>query len=173
MRFDVLFDQEVMKQFDFHNEYVGYVLDNEEFEKDFRIKVFIPELFGYPYAETIRDNSIELDVSTNHIINEDELNITHKLQRCDFIYATCLLHRSSFYSKETLISENKPRIGEKVMVKFINGNPQNCVYTNTLFLTKNENAYIYVDKTDGRLSVSSRGINIVPNEGGRIYWELD
>lgn len=179
-----LFENHIMDRFDFSKEYVGYVIDNSEFEEKFTIKVFIPELFGYNYEEFVQsrnnptetitnvDSGIkELSILNDNIINREELNISTTIQSSDYITARILIDRHSFKSLEDFIFDNKPDLGKKVLVKFLNENPLNCIYTNTLFLGDNEDPYLYI-KDDGSIGEdSSIGGNKTSTNGeSKIYW---
>lgn len=134
-----LFDNKVIHQFDFSGEYIGYVLDNSEYENTLMIKVFIPELFGYNYTPSIKniDNTVEL--SKSHILNNEDLNITTRINKQEYLYARILIERHFLNeSKTDFIKSTKPEVGQKVIVSFFNNNPNNCVYTNTVFLSDGE-----------------------------------
>lgn len=169
-----LFREDIMNHFDFTHEYIGYVIDNSSFEEDFTIKVFIPELFGYEYQEYTQNNKKFSNISSkinnisfpiNNISNLNELKIKSEIKSSEFLIARILIERHTFMSKEHFIFGNKPDIGKKVIVKFLNGNPLNCIYTNSLFLGDNENANIEI-KDNGNIDDV-----ITPGEG-KVYWTI-
>lgn len=172
---DELFSRNVLQQFDFESEYVGYVLDNTEFEETLKIKVFIPELFGYTYSPTISSENKEISLSTDHILNIDELNVKTNIIKREFVYAKILLERHFLHSEEEFLRACKPNIGEKVIVKFLNGNPCNCIYTNTLFLSDGESITIEKNNNENNNPI----INIINNnttnrsKASKIVWEFD
>jgi len=131
-----LFKKEIIHDFNFDEEYIGYTLDNSEFEDTLEIKVFIPELFGYNYNENISSIEKEIPIEKDHLLNT--LNTTGMIKKGDFVKARILIERYFLTTKEEFIKACKPNIGDKVMVRFINGNPNNCVYSNTLFISNNE-----------------------------------
>lgn len=175
-----LFENHIMDRFDFSKEYIGYVIDNSEFETKFTINVFIPELFGYNYEEFVKsrnnkegkisniENGLkEYSITNDKIINKENLKLSTSIKSSDYITARILINRQSFKSIKQFIFDNKPDLGKKVLIKFLNGNPLNCVYTNTLFLGDNEDPYLYI-KEDGTIEEDINGDNT--NKDNKIYW---
>jgi len=139
MQHKLVFDDKIVHRFNFKGEYVGYVLDNSDFEETLEVKVFIPELFGYNYTPTIKNIDQTLNISTSHILNRDEINILTELKKQEYIYSRILIDRSSLTgTKDTFLKHNKPEIGDKIIVSFFNNNPNNCIYENKIFLTEGE-----------------------------------
>lgn len=170
-----LFSRNVLQQFDFESEYIGYVLDNTEFEETLKVKIFIPELFGYTYSPTISSENNEISISTDHIINISELNMKTDIIKREFVYAKILLERHFLHSQEEFLRACKPNIGDKVIVRFLNGNPNNCIYTNTLFLSDGESISIEKNNNENDNPI----INIINNntsnraKASKITWEFD
>lgn len=138
MQNQVLFNRKIMQNFDFQGEYIGYVIDNSEFEETLKIKVFIPELFGYNYSVGIPKESKEISISKDHILNSEDININLKIKQNEFIYSRIIIERQCLSSKDYFIYCCKPDIGDKVIVSFFNGNPSNCVYSNNILLSEGE-----------------------------------
>ena len=172
-----LFENHILEHFDFTKEYVGYVIDNSEFEENFSIKVFIPELFGYQYEEyiqahneqtttNIEENEITINFNNEQIINIDELDAKNSIIKTEYIVAKILIERHSFNSYDNFIFCNKPDVGRKVLVKFLNDNPSNCIYTNTLFLSENENPTMYINSKNNTISDGNTATN------GKVYWVI-
>lgn len=155
MQDNLLFEEQVMKQFNFKNDYIAYVIDNSSFETDFTVKAFIPELFGFQYEKFEQNNQLLsninkdftlVSIDKNSLSNPDEINIKSEIQKSNFVIARILIERHSFRSKEDFIFDNKPNIGDKILIKFLNDNPLNCVFTNTLFLGDNEDVFNYINE---------------------------
>lgn len=160
MQHNSIFDDKIVHRFNFKGKYIGYVLDNSEFESNLQIKVFIPELFGYNYTPAIKNIDKTLELSTNHIFNKDSVNITTQLNKQEYLNARILLDRSDLMTnKENFIKKCMPNIGEKVIVSFFNENPNNCVYINTIFLTDGESLEITEDN-----NTSSTIIKLIQNK---------
>lgn len=168
-----LFDEKIVHRFNFQGEYVGYVLDNSEFEDTLQIKVFVPELFGYNYTPAIKNIDSTVEISTSHLFNKDEVNITTQVNKQEYIYARIMLDKADIKgTKESFLKEVRPEIGEKVIVYFFNNNPTNCVYENKLFLTDGETLEITEDTT-----TASKIIKIINGESekksktDKIVWQ--
>lgn len=168
-----LFDEKIVHRFNFQEEYVGYVLDNSEFEDTLQIKVFVPELFGYNYTPTIKNIDSIVEISTSHLFNKDDINITTQVNKQEYIYARIMLNKADITgTKESFLKEVRPEIGEKVIVYFFNNNPTNCVYENKIFLTDGETLEITEDTT-----TASKIIKIINGESekksktDKIVWQ--
>ncbi|HQL11788.1 MAG TPA: hypothetical protein PK507_02105 [bacterium] len=158
-----LFDDKIIHRFNFQGEYVGYVLDNSEFEDTLKIKVFVPELFGYNYTPAIKNIDNTVEISTSHLFNKNDINITTQINKQEYIYARIMLDKADITgTKESFLKEVRPEIGEKVIVYFFNNNPTNCVYENKLFLTDGESLEITEDKT-----TASKIIKIINEEDSK------
>lgn len=168
-----VFDDKIVHRFDFKGYYIGYVLDNSEFEETLQIKVFIPELFGYNYTPNIKNIDKKLELSTSHIFNRDFINIKTQIDKQEYIYSRILIDRNSLIgSKENFIKINKPDIGDKVLVSFFNNNPNNCIYENKIFLADSESLQVIEDT-----KTSTKTIKIVntgktnKSETDKITWQ--
>lgn len=159
-----LFENKIIDRFNFSGYYIGYVLDNSEFENTLQIKVFIPELFGYMYNPAINNIDSSVDISTSHLLNDD-VKLTTKIDKQEYVYARVLLDRSTTTTtKEEFIKEVVPDVGEKVLVSFLNDNPNNCIYENVLFLTEGESiALIESNKVDGVTTIKVESENNTRN----------
>lgn len=133
-----VFDDKLIHSFDFKEKYVGYVVDNKSFEEDLRIKVFIPELFGYLYNPAIKNLDSKINISTGHLIGNG-LNITTELNKQEYIWSRPLIERGyGTANKSEFLKKYKPEVGDKILVSFFNKNPNNCIYENVLFVTNGE-----------------------------------
>lgn len=162
-----VFDDKLIHKFNFKGEYIGYVLDNSNFEKDLRVKLFIPELFSYQYNPSIKNIDSTINLSTEHLINDD-INITTELNKQEYIFSRPLIHREDIYStKENFLKCYKPEVGDKVIVFFFNENPNNCVYKNMLFATNGES----ITLGDGTVfSSRPETIDTINKRNNKVTW---
>lgn len=161
-----VFDDKILYNFDFKGHYVGYVLDNSEFETSLKIKVFIPELFSYKYNPSIKNIDSNIELSTSNLINKDEFNITTKIRKQEYVYAKILVERDGITTRESFINHYKPNINDKVLVSFFNNNPNNCIYENKIFLTTGET--LNIDDKSGLLNITPSN-----NTETKIIWKYN
>lgn len=140
MNNSIVFKDEIIHYFDFKDKYIGYVLDTSEFESKQKIKVFIPELFGYDYNPNINNIDKTVNISNSHIENKNDLIIDNSVERQEYVYA--MVFPSKYYftkEKEEFVKRYKPEVGETVVVSFFNGNPNNCIYEYKEFISDKDN----------------------------------
>lgn len=147
MNHKLLFNEEAIHSFDYSDEYIGYVIDTSNFENDFTIKVFIPELFGYAYTPSKKAFDTNVQISTRHIINREDLLVQTSLNRQEYLNARMLIPRDQISNKESFFKNNTPKIDDKVIVKFFNHNPNNCVFENNIYLADNETIFKNIKRT--------------------------
>jgi len=159
MNHKLLFNEDIIHNFDFSDEYVGYVIDNSDFENDLTIKVFVPELFGYAYVPLRKPVDTKIDLSTSHILNKESLQVTSSLYQQEYLTARLLVERKELKDKENFFLYNKPDIGGKVIVQFFNHNPNNCIFLNSIFLSDEEEIFNNIKYTSNS------------NNQGTLVWE--
>ena len=129
MKTDLL-NNEILSTFDFSKTYIGFVVDNSDFEFVKCIKVFIPSLFGYNYNTGYDIIEQDLSITNNHIVNRNEINAKTNLKKVNYIKVKPLVTNGLEFNKGFFINFHKPMVGTKVMVTFLNGNPLNPYYEN-------------------------------------------
>lgn len=132
-----ILDQETISLFDFSGTYIGFVIDNIDFENDFYVKIFIPELFGYKFNTDISNLPNKTVTDLSKIINRNDLNVTTDLYKTNYIICRPLMF-NGYTNKDEFIKVHKPLINERVLVKFLNNNPKNPYFINMKILTDNE-----------------------------------
>lgn len=160
-----IFDDNIIHNFDFKDQYVGYVLDTSEFETNLTIKVFVPEIFGYAYNPSIKNIDYTVNISKSHIYN-DNINFTTEVKKQEYIRARAILDRSQLTTKDDFLKAYKPNIGDKVLVSFFNNNPTNCIYENIIFASNGESfslddGTIYLTRPEIDESINKRNKTIV------------
>ena len=139
------FGNNIITIFDFKRSYVGYVLDTSTFLKDFKIKVFIPELFGYEYNKNMKVTEKVDTIHKNKISNFSDLQLTTNVTKCNYLECRPMLNNAHINYVGDFVIHHCPTVGSRVLVNFLNGNPLNCYYMNYTFLNEEENLYLLTE----------------------------
>jgi len=142
--------KEFMGSFDFNKTYVGIVLDNKDFEINYKLKIYIPELFGslnnagvaFDYKETLSVEKLaeyENLILSNTIVQSNYLECLPEVKNSDLEYI------------DDFIRTYKAEIGSYVKVSFVNGNPLSPYYNNTIVLKENQLLNMFDGSSKGRL----------------------
>ena len=114
--------------FNFGGIYIGTVMDNSTFNDDLKIKVFIPELFGYDYDISLVPRTDSLKINRSKILNKYALDNT--LTVANYLECSPLIQNFRNMSENSFENNYKPVIGDKVLVMFLNDNPLEPFYIN-------------------------------------------
>lgn len=126
---DTIFSSsESLNYFNFATSYKAFVIDNSMFETENRIKIFIPELFGFFYDGNVTTDVTVIDKSkfTNHI----DLKLGDKIIKDYWLYSYPIIDRLDRTNINLLSYYDKPNVGDSVLVKFYNQDPKHCMYSN-------------------------------------------
>ncbi|QXN67883.1 hypothetical protein FPHOBKDP_00129 [Listeria phage LPJP1] len=117
----------IMDSFSFDKEYEGIVLDNNDFDDKLFIKVYISELFINDIPEKVID--INENIDHTKIINNNKINFKKSVVHNNYLKCYPIIYNNMN------LDIMKPKIGSKVIVKFINGNPKLPYYENKGYYT--------------------------------------
>lgn len=139
-------DNPAIYSFDFNGEYIGYVIDNSTFEKDFKIKVFIPELFGYEYKDSIKATDSINKINSSKVNSKYALN--NDIISCNYIECLPIVNNFKQMSKEEFYKSYRPEIGDKVTVSFMDNDPSRPVYDNERYIEDPKDVNLVDDEED-------------------------
>lgn len=127
--------KETFKEFDFNREFEAVVIDNENFDENYEVKLFVFELMMTTLQDTPRN--IEKNLDTKNIINIYDIKPEENVNIGNYLVCQPLIDND----KEKTI--RKPDILDKVILRFHNGNPKLPYYIDKHFpKTKNDNGTI-------------------------------
>jgi len=131
------FNNSLFEQFDFNKSYIGIVLDNSEFESDYKVKVYIPELFGEILTERTTYNNFQEKISTTKLQKYSELILSDTVTITNYLDCKPMIN-NNITIKNDFYNLYKPKKGDVIKVSFFNGNPLVPYYENSRILKKNE-----------------------------------
>ena len=119
-----------LKLFDFSDTYIGYVLDNSDFVITNKIKVFIPQIFGYTYTKGMEAKEFKDSIRHSNLLNKDELVITTEINSMNYLYCKAMINNYHLKNIGNYTDLYKPDNGSTVLVNFLNNNPNTPFYIN-------------------------------------------
>lgn len=127
----------LFEYFDFNKSYIGLVLDNSDFLTYNKIKVFIPELFGSMYTDSLEAYEFDESISKTKLEEFNNLIISDKIELANYIECYPKIYNSISY-EEDYKNSYCPKVRSFVKVSFNNGNPLEPYYSNTRIVKEGE-----------------------------------
>lgn len=166
-----IFNKNIINPIDFSGIFEGYVLSNDSWEKDYTLDIYLSE---FMINDIIKDRKLEYTevINRENILNKDQLNINNTIKSTNGIKCYCI---GGSYNI-------KPDIGDRLLVIFIDEDPQKPYYINLSLLkesNKKKSNIIYKDKDtvieknkeliimhkESKIVMNDKGINII----GKVF----
>lgn len=146
--------KDIIKLIDNNDIFIGKVISNKNFDKDFSISCYIPEI-NYNNIYTNQEIISNENINKSNFITSSDINInsTIKTSNTTIVYPIII--------NDVII---KPEVGDEIFIKFLDGDYKKPFYLN-FKINVNKNNILVIDKKDG-LSIKNNDNEIILNKDG-------